>query len=598
MGKTRLRIEDDAWQAFDVPVEVVDAQSTDERLPQGTNVAPFSIAMFKDMTVQAKEADTASGGNDRARQLALAAHRRATAIDSLPRFSIRGSHATYSDITLPNSSNDPVENLSDAIQADVGDAHAFRYFNTFAWDEHHWLQALQAFDDGFDDPNDPGFGSLTARGNIQWADEQRAAECTLIPGEPARHVLMNGSADLWPQVTLSNPNYLLIGQHRFRWGANNDHRKYVAGTSVPSEDADFSFVTEESIDGEMCHVIDSVARMERLWISQRTGLIICCVKYSTTKGDPDFYKSDALAEIVGRRFTSQSEYGDWYRKEYEQLPQVKRTRIIRARAKQIGPEDRQAGLMVRFSDFREIAPGIHWPFVEERVQGAGGSNGNMSFMRISSRVVDVRTDIELKATVEQLQPKAGDRIQDQRFKDRAIVNYTYRDDMTAEHVKQLVDVEHQKRMKDQAYLSTLLKPLDDLVGKPVPELPEDGWVGGQRPDVRGRPYLIHYWATWCGRCKNDLPALKRLVKNGQIVVGLHPAGTPREDVEEAQRSGQLNYPTFLEPGDSTIGGTIGGLPSGVFPYALLVDANGKVVAHGRLHDEKAALISRLHELAE
>ena len=71
-----------------------------------------------------------------------------------------------------------------------------------------------------------------------------------------------------------------------------------------------------------------------------------------------------------------------------------------------------------------------------------------------------------------------------------------------------------------------------MIGKPAPKLPQDGWIGGKRPDVNGKPFLIHYWATWCGPCKNDLPILKKLAAAGDLVVGLHPSGTQAEVVQQ------------------------------------------------------------------
>ena len=48
--------------------------------------------------------------------------------------------------------------------------------------------------------------------------------------------------------------------------------------------------------------------------------------------------------------------------------------------------------------------------------------------------------------------------------------------------------------------------------RPAPELTLSGKDGARRrlSDYRGRPVLLHFWATWCPPCKAELPALLAL----------------------------------------------------------------------------------------
>ena len=138
-----------------------------------------------------------------------------------------------------------------------------------------------------------------------------------------------------------------------------------------------------------------------------------------------------------------------------------------------------------------------------------------------------------------------------------------------------------------------------MVGQRAPALPAAGWVGGTRPDRAGKPYLIHFWATWCGPCKGDLPQLKRLAKAGATIVGIHPPGTPADEVATFIDGQKLGYPTLLEAGEKydPKAPKIGGYPTGVFPHCVVVDGRGRVAAHGML-SEVVPILERQTRLME
>ncbi|MCA9617497.1 MAG: TlpA family protein disulfide reductase [Myxococcales bacterium] len=55
---------------------------------------------------------------------------------------------------------------------------------------------------------------------------------------------------------------------------------------------------------------------------------------------------------------------------------------------------------------------------------------------------------------------------------------------------------------------------------PLPELAlryVDG-SSGDLADLRGRPLLVHVWATWCPPCREELPALVDLADQGAAQV--------------------------------------------------------------------------------
>jgi thiol-disulfide isomerase/thioredoxin len=96
--------------------------------------------------------------------------------------------------------------------------------------------------------------------------------------------------------------------------------------------------------------------------------------------------------------------------------------------------------------------------------------------------------------------------------------------------------------------------------------------------LRGRPLVVNFWATWCPPCIHELPELDRFEKafrpQGWQVVGIAVDGpTP---VREFLARRPLGFPTGLaglEGADLArqLGNTAGGLP-----FTVLLDAAGRI----------------------
>ncbi len=95
-------------------------------------------------------------------------------------------------------------------------------------------------------------------------------------------------------------------------------------------------------------------------------------------------------------------------------------------------------------------------------------------------------------------------------------------------------------------------------------------------DHRGEVVAINLWATWCGPCRDEIPALVRLVRElgprGFAVVGVSLDSGDREaKVREFGNRYGVSYPIAFPDAMSQMSAGLEGIPT-----TLLVDRRGRV----------------------
>lgn len=97
-------------------------------------------------------------------------------------------------------------------------------------------------------------------------------------------------------------------------------------------------------------------------------------------------------------------------------------------------------------------------------------------------------------------------------------------------------------------------------------------------DLKGKPVLLDFWASWCGPCAMQAPILERMSKKyadkGLVVLGVNVDDSVDVTRAYALRKG-LSYPMLVDD-DSSVQRAYGVKR---LPSLVLIDREGKVVSY-------------------
>ena len=111
--------------------------------------------------------------------------------------------------------------------------------------------------------------------------------------------------------------------------------------------------------------------------------------------------------------------------------------------------------------------------------------------------------------------------------------------------------------------------------------------------LRGQPFVLNLWATWCPPCQREMPMMVDVASNTPVPVLFVNQGETADHIRRFLQGRKLLNASAFRDANGVVGTAIG---SPALPTTIFVDAAGKVRARHFGEISRAALTAAIHDL--
>ncbi|MCA9139886.1 MAG: protein kinase, partial [Planctomycetales bacterium] len=256
-----------------------------------------------------------------------------------------------------------------------------------AWDEEKFLF-------GYDKPNLDGANGNTRIVNHYFSHKDSIWQRQKTNKDAPRFTKRDLST-VWKMVDARVFFHLRSARLEFPWGNSDGNIKFAL---VPIEFAEYQAVGEETVDGTECWVVMSKPRRCKLWFDQKSGRLLQMLNYVMQgAASTPFHETPEVEKLCGRKFETLDAFHEFGKRAdkatFQRLAGLYGSLYFDEMARPIE--------LTRYSDCREIAPGIWFPHQATDVfVGQSPSDPNkFRFSRGELRVITLETDRSLEETI-------------------------------------------------------------------------------------------------------------------------------------------------------------------------------------------------------
>lgn len=118
----------------------------------------------------------------------------------------------------------------------------------------------------------------------------------------------------------------------------------------------------------------------------------------------------------------------------------------------------------------------------------------------------------------------------------------------------------------------------EVVGKPAPlafTMKDMNGADVRLASFKGKPILLNFWATWCGPCLAEIPALVELQEKypDVVILGIS-VDDPVEKLKPYADKMKMNYPVLVGENREDVQDAYG--PLWGIPVSVFIDRDGKI----------------------